>query len=658
MKKNISLIILIVAIFMGGCKASETEYDTPEEMVTLRMTISDNLSYAAIFIAEEEGYFAKYGIQIEYVTSDKVADSIAMLSSGKIDVYAGTLNTGLINAIQIDDSIKVVADRGHTEPGTCTYQAIVVRKDLIDSGQVTTPEDLKGLTFSTTTAGPAAYLLSSYISQGGLSFEDLDIIDLPTVSEMDGFETGSLDGSIAPEPSLTRLLRTGDVAVLATAEDVIGIFQSGIIAFNDQLLEKTPDVGVRFMAAYLEGVRQYNQGKTERNVEIIAAATGEAPEDVKEFCWVPISADGLINFQSIDAFQEWSIEQDQLSEAVSEEQFWDPYFVEQAILLLGESSEVEIQESKTYDPVALKMNYALVISYAPIILAEAEGYFEEYGITIEKVTFNSSVEAVPLVVSGEIDVFAGASTAGILNVLGQEDNIKVVADRGHIEPGGCTFQAIVVRKDLYDSGEITSGEDLAGHSVSTPPTGPGMYFLSTYLEQMGLTVDDVEVVDIPTASYVDAFANKAVDAIVPTELHLSRLMAAGNAVILASSEDVVGYYQTSLLAFGKNLLKDDPDLGVRFLAAYLKGVEKYNEGKTEDNLEILSEATGIDIETLKNSCWLSISPDGLIDFDGMEKFQQWSLDQGFMERVITEQEFMDTSFLARAKALLEEENNQ
>ncbi len=328
------------------------------------------------------------------------------------------------------------------------------------------------------------------------------------------------------------------------------------------------------------------------------------------------------------------------------------------ILLLSGCSQSEPQKPGSYESVTLKMNYALVISYAPIILAEAEGYFEDYGIEIEKVTFNSSVEAVPLVVSGELDVFAGASTAGILNVLGQEDNIKVVADRGHIEPGGCTFQAIVVRKDLYDSGEITTGEDLAGHSVSTPPTGPGMYFLSTYLDQIGLTVEDVEVVDIPTSSYVDAFRNKAVDAVVPTELHLSRLMADGNAVILVRSEDVVGYYQTSLLAFGKNLLKDDPDLGVRFLAAYLKGVEKYNEGKTEENLKVLSEATDIDIDMLENSCWLSISPDGMIDFDGVEKFQTWSLDQEFMERMITEQEFMDTSFLVKAKALLEEESNQ
>ena len=305
-----------------------------------------------------------------------------------------------------------------------------------------------------------------------------------------------------------------------------------------------------------------------------------------------------------------------------------------------------------YEPVTLKMNYALVTSYAPIIIAEAEGYFAEYGIEIEKISFNSSVEAIPLVVNGEMDIYAGATSAGIFNVLAKEENIRVVADRGHISPDGCTFQAIVVRKDLVESGEIKEGKDLAGHTISTPPTGPGIYFLSKYLEQNGLSLEDVEITDIPTASYIDALNNKAVDAIVPTELHLSRIMAAGGAEILARSEDVVGYYQTSVLAFGKNLLHDNPDVGVRFLAAYLKGVEKYNEGKTERNLQILADATGESAEVLRNSCWISISADGMIDCSEIDKFQQWAFGAGLLDSIITEEQFWNPSFLTKAQDLL------
>ncbi len=323
------------------------------------------------------------------------------------------------------------------------------------------------------------------------------------------------------------------------------------------------------------------------------------------------------------------------------------------LVIMGCRSLPDVPDEE-YETITLKMNYALVISYAPIIIAEEEGFFADYGIALEKETFNSSVEAVPLVVGGQLDVFAGASSAGILNVLGNEENIKVVADRGHISPEGCTFQAILVRKDLYESGEITTGVDLEGHTISTPPTGPGMYFLAQYLEQAGLSLDDVEITNIPRSSQLDSFRNKTVDAIVATELHLSRLMADGYASILIGSEEVVGDYQTSLLAFGKNLLKDRPDIGVRFLAAYLKGVDQYNEGKTERNLQILSDATGESEELLNNACWLSINKDGWIVFSAIDNFQQWSIEMGYMEKKITEEHFWDPGFLERAQALLED----
>jgi ABC-type nitrate/sulfonate/bicarbonate transport system substrate-binding protein len=175
------------------------------------------------------------------------------------------------------------------------------------------------------------------------------------------------------------------------------------------------------------------------------------------------------------------------------------------------------------------------------------------------------------------------------------------------------------------------------------------------LEDEGLTLDDVTISAVPSSSYIDAFRNKGVDAIIATELHLSRLLADGNAVVMTGSEDVVGYTQTSLLAFGKNLLKEHPEVGVRFMAAYLKGVAQYNQGKTERNLQIMAEATGEPIDLLENSCWLAINSDGWIDFSIVDQFQTWSVGMGHMEKPITEEQFWDPSFLEAAIELIESE---
>ncbi|MCE9645788.1 MAG: ABC transporter substrate-binding protein [Chloroflexi bacterium] len=310
-------------------------------------------------------------------------------------------------------------------------------------------------------------------------------------------------------------------------------------------------------------------------------------------------------------------------------------------------------EATPFEMVTLKMNFSNQISYAPILIAEAEGYFSEYGITMEHVPFDKSSKAVALLVSGDLDVFAGAVNVGILNTVAQDENVRVVADRGHIAPeDSCTYQAILVRKDLFESGKVTGPADLVGRTFSLSTGSSSSYIFSTYLAQAGLTLDDINMVDLPTPAELDAYENKSIDGTTAPEPNLTMTLNAGNAVILARSQDVIGTLQSGMVAFGKNLLVDHPDIGVRFLAAYLKGVQKYNEGKTERNIQIIADGTGTDPELLKAACWVSIRMDGMVDFAGVDGFQKWAIDQGLLDAAVTEEQFWDPSMLAQAQKLL------
>ncbi len=309
-------------------------------------------------------------------------------------------------------------------------------------------------------------------------------------------------------------------------------------------------------------------------------------------------------------------------------------------------------EPTPYEVVTLKMNSSKLMSYAPIFIAEKEGYFKEFGIFIEPVVFNRSSEALPLLASGDLDIYAGIVQSGLFNVLAQEPNVKVVADRGTVSgDDDCTYLGIMVRKDLYDSGVITGPEGLKGQTISATNAGSTGYLLSSYLAQAELTFDDIILSDLPTASYLDGFANKSVAAIVAPELHVTRLEQAGNSVVIAGLEDF-GTTQLSVMVFGKSLLVEHPDVGARFLAAYLKGVQKYNEGKTESNIQAIMEATGEDISLIQNSCWIPIRDDATVDFSGVEAFQQWSIEQKQLDQAVTEEQFWDPGFLLAAQELL------
>jgi NitT/TauT family transport system substrate-binding protein len=310
-------------------------------------------------------------------------------------------------------------------------------------------------------------------------------------------------------------------------------------------------------------------------------------------------------------------------------------------------------EATPFDMVTLKMNFSNQISYAPLVIAEAEGYFAEYGIQLEHVPFEKSSKAVALLVSGDLDVFAGSVNVGILNTVAQDENIKVVADRGHISAGdACTYQAILIRKDLFESGKVTGPADLAGRTFSMSTGSSSSYIFSTYLAQAGLTLEDVNIVDLPTPAELDAYDNQSIDGTTAPEPNLSLTLNSGKAVVLVRAEDVFDSLQLGMVAFGKNLMVDHPDLGARFLAGYLKGIRQYNEGKTERNIQIIADATGTDPEILKTSCWVSVRMDGMVDFAGVDGFQKWAIDQGLLDAPVTEDQFWDPSMLAQAQKLL------
>jgi NitT/TauT family transport system substrate-binding protein len=355
--KIISMTILLGLLLITGCGANTTQIATQEppksspnvptelpatpvpanyQEVALNITMSNKLSYGPILIAEKEGYFAEFGIKLNNISFTQASEALALLVAGTTDIYAGTLNIGFLNVLSGSPDLRAVADRGHVQPGSkCTYQAILVRKDLYNSGEVTSAANLAGQTISVSTGGPAAFILGSYLSQAGLTFKDIKTTNLTPLTEIDAYANKTIAIGITAEPDLTRVLNAGTTTILAKAEDVVGLFESGFIAFGKTLRVDHPDVGARFMAAYLKGVRQYNEGKTDRNLQVLSEATGETIQMLQTACWPSINSDGLIDFAGVEPFQQWAIAQGQLEKPVTADQFFDPSFLLAAQKLLN-----------------------------------------------------------------------------------------------------------------------------------------------------------------------------------------------------------------------------------------------------------------------------------------------------------------------------------
>jgi NitT/TauT family transport system substrate-binding protein len=299
-------------------------------MTPLKMAIVPYLSYAPIFIAAEEGYFADQGLQIEFVKLPRSDEAIPALAQGQLDIVGAVTNAGILNAIARGANIKIVTDRGAFDAAECDYGVTLARRTLVESETRDDRARLRGRSVAINPTSFEAYYLRKHLDLAGLTIEDVRIVDLPLPVLSDAFANGSLDFAVVSEPWVTRLKLSGHAVMWDSVKHTLPNFQYAFVLYGPNLLVTNPDAGRRFIEAYLKGVRQLRQGKTERTVEILAKHTQLDRELLLQACWPTFRDDGQINAESILDFQAWALSEGLMDKPLRVEQFWEPRFIHSA----------------------------------------------------------------------------------------------------------------------------------------------------------------------------------------------------------------------------------------------------------------------------------------------------------------------------------------
>ena len=94
--------------------------------------------------------------------------------------------------------------------------------------------------------------------------------------------------------------------------------------------DERPEVGERFAVALLKAVRQYGEGKTPRNLEILERGMGLSREQLTEACWSAMRLDGRIDTESVRGYQEWNVSRGLLGRVLEDHEIFDHRFVDHA----------------------------------------------------------------------------------------------------------------------------------------------------------------------------------------------------------------------------------------------------------------------------------------------------------------------------------------
>jgi NitT/TauT family transport system substrate-binding protein len=281
------------------------------------------------------------------------------------------------------------------------------------------------------------------------------------------------------------------------------------------------------------------------------------------------------------------------------------------------------------------------VSWAPIMIAEAEGFFKQEGLDVELVTGLRSEEGVAALLTDGIDVMPGPIRAGFLSAIAQGGKARIVAGQGELAADGCTYFGIVLRRGLTPSPATPI------RRMRTSQDGLARFIVSRMLAPHHIALSSIETIRLPEAVLVSSIERGTIDAVAVSEPALTRIAKVGNLWI--GAQEVVPGFQWGVIAFGERLLEKDREAGIRFMRAYERGVERYRQGKTARNVAIISKATGDPEQLTREACWPSFRAGSDINWESIAQFQRWANTERLMERTLTRDQVWDSSFVSAAR---------
>ncbi|WP_114853338.1 ABC transporter substrate-binding protein [Brachybacterium sp. YJGR34] len=266
--------------------------------------------------------------------------------------------------------------------------------------------------------------------------------------------------------------------------------------------------------------------------------------------------------------------------------------------------------------------------FAPLYVADAMGFFEDAGITVELTPLKSGQDGIPMLSNDQLDVMVAGFSAGMFNALDQGLAFKIVGSMG-ISPGDLENSptALEVEQSLLDDGTVTSVADLKGRAIGVAggPGATGGYLLAAMLEEGGLTLNDVEVSNLATPDQQAALENGSVAAATPSAPFSTAIEEAGIAsplAVPAQGTTGTGVIYSETFQGG--------DLAQPFFTALAQGAQELSADgtQTDEVYEILAETLGQEIDVLKASPMYSYLEDLAPQPDQLESMQAVWIEAG------------------------------
>ncbi|SER49524.1 NitT/TauT family transport system substrate-binding protein [Gracilibacillus ureilyticus] len=352
MKKPVWLIVLFFGfIALSACQNSENkpslslsqDGELPPLEETAKVVIAEDgsASGAGFYIAKDKGYFEKYNIEVEFATFGNSDEMLPAVASGEVDVAGGISSASFFNSIAQGIDVRFIADKGHNNEGSA-YFSFVVREDL--QNEITDYADIEGKKIAVSTRNAVDdYIFHEMVKHAGVSTDNVEFVLMSDFGNMmSAMGNRQIDLALQIEPLITQGENEKIHQRFGDTTDYAPEAQIAMVLGSPNFLNERRDVAVRFMVAYLEAVRDYNdvfvknEGDQEEIISIMSNHTALKDKDLwKQVGVTGLNPDGFIFEEDVKKQYEFYKENGAIKGELDLEEIIDMTLVEEAINIIG-----------------------------------------------------------------------------------------------------------------------------------------------------------------------------------------------------------------------------------------------------------------------------------------------------------------------------------
>jgi NitT/TauT family transport system substrate-binding protein len=243
MKKKITFLMLALLVaftVISGCTRSKETAATTDKKASgsgesIKLALSPWPGWFVWYLVKEKGFFEKNGVKVDLVWFPVYSDSLAALSTGKVDANSQTLSDTLTPASK-GIGVKAVLVNDNSNGG----DGIVVKPEIASL------KDLKGKKVATELGTVDHLLMLTALSKQGLKETDVDYTNMTVNDAGPAFISGNLDAAVLWEPFLTKALQEGKGKLLFSSKDTPGLIPDLLV------FRANPDDALKIMAKAAE----------------------------------------------------------------------------------------------------------------------------------------------------------------------------------------------------------------------------------------------------------------------------------------------------------------------------------------------------------------------------------------------------------------------